>query len=91
MGIPYGAPDDPQTLLAANNLPRTHSFRLFHRRVQLPYVAMAPCRWKRPCRTEGNIYSPGRFATNGNSRACSDHLDAMNEILGPDEVREKLR
>ena len=43
MGIPYGAPDDPSTLLAlVHNLPPESVFTAFSiGRMQLPYVAMA--------------------------------------------------
>ena len=44
MGIPYGAPDDPGTLLAlVNQLPAECVFSAFAiGRMQLPYVALAP-------------------------------------------------
>ena len=44
MGIPYGAPDDPGTLLAlVNQLPPDCVFSAFAiGRMQLPYVALAP-------------------------------------------------
>ena len=43
MGIPYGAPDDPTTLMAmVANLPPRCVFSAFSiGRMQLPYVAMA--------------------------------------------------
>ena len=97
MGIPYGAPDDPQTLLAfANNLPQNSFFSAFSiGRMQLPYVAMAPLAGGNVrVGLEDNIYlSRGVLATNEQlvERAVTI-LDAMNcKILGPDEVREKLQ
>ena len=97
MGIPYGAPDDPQTLLAfANNLPRNSFFSAFSiGRMQLPYVAMAPLAGGNVrVGLEDNIYlSRGVLATNEQlvERAVTI-LDAMNcKILGPNEVREKLQ
>ena len=97
MGIPYGAPDDPHTLLAfANNLPRNSFFSAFSiGRMHLPSVAMAPLAGGNVrVGLEDNIYlSRGVLATNEQlvERAVTI-LDAMNcKILGPDEVREKLQ
>ena len=97
MGIPYGAPDDPQTLLAfANNLPENSIFSAFSiGRMQLPYVAMAPLAGGNVrVGLEDNIYlSRGVLATNEQlvERAVTI-LEAMNcKILGPDEVRERLQ
>ena len=63
MGIPYGAPDDPSTLMAlVERLPPNAIFSSFSiGRMQLPYVALAAI-------AGGNV-----------------------RVLGPDEVREKLR
>jgi uncharacterized protein (DUF849 family) len=95
-GIPYGAPDDPATLLAmVNRLPPNAVFSTFSiGRMQLPFVALAPL-------VGGNVrvglednllLSRGRLATNAElvERAVSI-LAGMNvRVLGPDEVREKL-
>ena len=96
MGIPYGAPDDPGTLLAmVGQLPPGTVFSAFSiGRMQLPYVAMAALAGGNVrVGLEDNIYlSRGELATNGQlvERAVAI-LEAMNvRILGPDEVREKL-
>jgi uncharacterized protein (DUF849 family) len=96
MGIPYGAPDDPTSLLAmVANVPAGWTYSMFSiGRMQLPYVAMAAL-------TGGNVrvglednlwLSKGRLASNGElvERAATI-LSAMNvSILGPAEVRAKL-
>ncbi len=97
MGIPYGAPDDPGTLLAlVNQLPPGCVFSAFAiGRMQLPYVALAPI-------VGGNVrvgledsiwLERGVKATNGQlvERAVA-MLRAMNvRVLGPAETREKLQ
>jgi uncharacterized protein (DUF849 family) len=95
-GIPYGAPDDPATLLAmVNRLPAGAVFSAFSiGRMQLPFVALAPLLGGNVrVGLEDNIYlSRGRLATNAElvERAVSI-LEAMNvRVLGPDEVRERL-
>jgi uncharacterized protein (DUF849 family) len=97
MGIPYGAPDDPQTLLAlVARLPPGSVFSAFSiGRMQLPYVALAALVGGNVrVGLEDNLYlSRGRLATNGElvARAVTI-LEAMNvRVLGPDEVRAKLR
>ncbi len=96
MGIPYGAPDDPTTLLAiAHQLPENAVFSAFAiGRMQLAYVALAPIVGANVrVGFEDNLYlSRGRLATNAElvERAVAI-LEAMNvRMLGPDEVREKL-
>jgi len=96
-GIPYGAPDDPSTLLAmVNQLPAGAIFSTFSiGRMQLPFVAMAALMGGNVrVGLEDNIYlSRGRLASNAElvERAVSI-LEAMNvRVLGPDEVRDKLR
>jgi uncharacterized protein (DUF849 family) len=96
MGIPYGAPDDPTTLLAlVARLPPGTVFSAFSiGRMQLPYVALAAlCGGNARVGLEDNLYlSRGRLATNGElvARAVTI-LEAMNvRVLGPDAVREKL-
>jgi uncharacterized protein (DUF849 family) len=95
-GIPYGAPDDPGTLLAmVNRLPPDAVFSTFSiGRMQLPFVALAPLLGGNVrVGLEDNLYlSRGRLATNAElvARAVSI-LEAMNvNVLGPAEVREKL-
>jgi uncharacterized protein (DUF849 family) len=96
-GIPYGAPDDPSTLLAmVHQLPPGAIFSTFSiGRMQLPFVAMAALVGGNVrVGLEDNIYlSRGRLATNAElvERAVTI-LEAMNvHVLGPAEVREKLR
>jgi uncharacterized protein (DUF849 family) len=95
-GIPYGAPDDPATLLAmVNRLPPNAVFSTFSiGRMQLPFVALAPLVGGNVrVGLEDNLYlSRGRLATNAElvERAVAI-LEAMNvRVLGPAEVREKL-
>ncbi len=96
MGISYGAPDDPGTLLAlVNQLPAGCVFSAFAiGRMQLPYVALAPIVGGNVrIGLEDNIWlERGVKATNGQlvERAVAI-LEAMNvRVLGPDETREKL-
>ena len=67
-GIPYGAPDDPATLLAmVNRLPPDAVFSAFSiGRMQLPFVALAPLLGGNVrVGLEDNLYlSRGRLATN---------------------------
>ena len=95
-GIPYGAPDDPGTLMAMVNQlpPATHWSAFSIGRMQLPFVAMAVLAGGNVrVGLEDNIYlERGVFASNAQlvERAVAI-LEAMNvRILGPDEVREKL-
>jgi uncharacterized protein (DUF849 family) len=95
-GIPYGAPDDPGTLLAMRNqLPDEAVFSTFSiGRMQLPFVALAPL-------VGGNVrvglednlmLARGVPATNGQlvERAVRI-LEAMNvRILTAADVRAKL-
>lgn len=97
MGIPYGAPDDPGTLLAlVSRLPRRCVFSAFAiGRMQLPYVALAPIVGGNVrVGLEDNIWlERGVKATNGQlvERAVAI-LRAMNvRVLGPSETRERLK
>lgn len=97
MGIPYGAPDDPGTLMAlVNNVPAGWTYSAFSiGRNQLPYVAMAALAGGNVrVGLEDNLFlSKGVLATNGQlvERAVSI-LSAMNvNILRPQDVREKLK
>jgi uncharacterized protein (DUF849 family) len=97
MGIRYGAPDDPLTLLGlVNALPPGTVFSAFSiGRMQLPYVAMAVLAGGNVrVGLEDNLYlGPGQKATNAQlvQRAVTI-LEAMNvRVLGPDEVRARLR
>ena len=96
MGIPYGAPADPTTLLSlVHNLPDNCVFTAFAiGRLQLPYVAMSVLAGGNVrVGLEDNIWlSKGVKATNGAlvERAVTI-LEAMNvRVLGPAEVRERL-
>jgi 3-dehydrocarnitine:acetyl-CoA trimethylamine transferase len=96
MGIRYGAPDDPGTLMAlVNALPEGTVFSAFSiGRMQLPYVAMAVLAGGNVrVGLEDNLYAgPGDKATNAQlvQRAVTI-LSAMNvRVLGPAEVRERL-
>src|SRR3954452_16379076 len=93
MGIPYGAPDDLETLLAlVGRLPPNAVFSAFSiGRMQLPYVALAALVGGNVrVGLEDNLYlARGTLATNGQlvERAVTI-LEAMNvRVLGPDEVR----
>jgi 3-dehydrocarnitine:acetyl-CoA trimethylamine transferase len=97
MGIPYGAPDDPGTLLAlVNQLPPGCVFSAFAiGRMQLPYVALAPIVGGNVrVGLEDNIWlERGVKATNGQlvERAVAI-LESMNvRVLRPADVRERLR
>jgi uncharacterized protein (DUF849 family) len=95
-GIPYGAPDDPLTLLAmVNQLPHGSIFSTFSiGRMQIPFVALAALAGGNVrVGLEDNMYlSRGQLASNGElvERAVRI-LESMNvRVLGPDEVRDKL-
>ena len=96
MGIPYGAPDDPGTLLAlVNQLPPDSVFSAFSiGRHQLPYVAMAVLAGGNVrVGLEDNLYlEKGVFASNAQlvERAATI-LSSLNvNIMTPDQVRKKL-
>lgn len=96
MGIPYGAPDDPATLLAmVHRLPPGAVFSTFAiGRMQLPYVALAPLVGANVrVGLEDNLYlAKGRLATNAELVArAAVLLESMNvRVLGATEVRELL-
>jgi uncharacterized protein (DUF849 family) len=97
MGIAYGAPDDPGTLMAmVNQLPAGAVFSAFSiSRMQLPYVAMAVLAGGNVrVGLEDNLYlSRGELATNADlvARARSI-LEAMNvRVLTPTDVRSLLK
>lgn len=97
MGIAYGAPDDPTTLMALVHqlLPGTVFSAFSIGRMQLPYVAMAVLAGGNVrVGLEDNIYlNRGQLASNGQlvERAVQI-LDNMNvSIIGPQEVRQKLK
>jgi len=97
MGIPYGAPDDPSTLMAmVNQVPAGWTYSAFSiGRNQLPYVAMAALAGGNVrVGLEDNLYlSKGVLASNGQlvERAATI-LSAMNvNILTPAQVRDKMK
>jgi uncharacterized protein (DUF849 family) len=96
MGIRYGAPNDPGTLLTlVNSLPAGSVFSAFSiGRMQLPYVALAVLAGGNVrVGLEDNLYvGPGEKATNGALvQRAATILNAMNvRVLGPEEVRERL-
>jgi len=97
MGIPYGAPDDPSTLMSmVHALPEGSVFSAFSiGRNELPYVAMAVLAGGNVrVGLEDNLYlSRGVFATNAQlvERAVTI-LSAMGvSIIGPGAVRDKLK
>ncbi len=97
MGIAYGAPDDPSTFMAmVNNLPQGSVFSGFSiSRMQLPFVAMAALAGGNVrVGLEDNLYlGPGELATNAQLvERAGMILEGMNaRIIGPDEVRAKLK
>lgn len=97
MGIPYGAPDDPLTLMSlVHALPPGAVFSAFSiGRMQLPYAAMAALAGGNVrVGLEDNLFlSRGVLATNGAlvERAATI-LTAMGaRVLGPEDVRKKLK
>jgi len=97
MGIPYGAPDDPQTLMAmVNRLPAGATWSAFSiGRMQIPFVAMAVLAGGNVrVGLEDNLWlEKGVQATNGSlvERAVTI-LQSMNvRVLGPAEVRNRLK
>lgn len=97
LGIPFGAPDDPNTLMAlVNNMPDNWTFSAFSiGRMELPMVAMAAYAGGNVrVGLEDNLYlEKGVKATNGQLvERARIILESMNvKVLGPDEVREKLK
>ena len=97
MGIPYGAPDDINSLMAmVNNMPEGWIYSAFSiGRGQLPYAALAPITGGNVrVGLEDNIYlSRGNLATNAQlvERAVTIN-EAMNiKIMTPEDVRAKLK
>ena len=96
MGIPYGAPDDPLSLMAmVHALPPGAVFSAFSiGRMQLPYAAMAALAGGNVrVGLEDNLYlGRGQLATNGQlvERAATILTTMGARILGPADVRKKL-
>lgn len=97
MGIPYGAPDDPTTLMSlVHALPPNTTFSAFSiGRNELPFVAMAVLAGGNVrVGLEDNLYlEKGVFASNAQlvERAVTI-LSAMNvNLLMPEQVRKNLK
>tara|TARA_B100000929_G_C15475521_1_gene409369 strand:+ start:408 stop:1316 length:909 start_codon:yes stop_codon:yes gene_type:complete len=97
MGIPWGAPDDLNTLMAMiNNIPKDWVFSTFSiGKNQMPYVAAAILSGGNVrVGLEDNIYlKRGVLATNAQlvEQAVKIVESMGSKILGPEEVREKLK
>ncbi|MCO4316450.1 3-keto-5-aminohexanoate cleavage protein [Phyllobacterium sp. 21LDTY02-6] len=97
MGIPWGAPDDIGTLMAlVNNLPSNWTFSAFSiGRNQMAYAAMAMLAGGNiRVGLEDNLWlDKGVLATNGPlvERAVKIAEGIGAKILGPQEVRERLK
>ncbi|MBV8563933.1 MAG: 3-keto-5-aminohexanoate cleavage protein [Methylobacteriaceae bacterium] len=97
LGIPYGAPDDPLTLMSlVHQLPPGAVFSAFSiGRHQLPYVAMAAIAGGNVrVGLEDNLYlDRGVLASNGElvERAVAILTNMGARVLGPAEVRQKLK
>ncbi|MBR9653293.1 3-keto-5-aminohexanoate cleavage protein [Thalassovita aquimarina] len=97
MGIPYGAPNDPNSLMAmVNNIPDGWVYSMFSiGRMQLPYAAQAVLAGGNVrVGLEDNIWlEKGVLATNGDLvERTANLLSAMNvSLMTPAQVREKLK
>jgi uncharacterized protein (DUF849 family) len=97
MGIPYGAPDDPLTLMAlVSQMPPGAIFSAFSiGRNQLPYAAMAAIAGGNVrVGLEDNLFlDRGQLASNGQlvERAKTIVTAMGARVLGPAEVRAKLK
>ncbi len=97
MGIPWGAPNDMNTYMAmVNNIPENWVWSAFSiGRMQMPYVSAAMLAGGNiRVGLEDNLYlDRGVMATNGQlvERAASLATSMGAKIIGPDEVRAKLK
>ena len=97
MNVPWGAPDDLNTLLAmVNNVPPEWTFSAFSLgRHQMPYVAAAVLAGGNVrVGLEDNIFlDKGVLASNAQlvERACKIIENLGAKIIGPSEVRKKLK
>jgi uncharacterized protein (DUF849 family) len=97
LGIPYGAPDDPLTLLAlVNQVPPGAVFSAFSiGRNQLPYAAMAALAGGNVrVGLEDNLFlERGVLASNGQlvERAATILTNMGARLMSPAEAREKLK
>ena len=96
MGIPWGAPDDLNTFMAmVNNVPHDWNWSAFSiGRNEMPYVAAAVLAGGNVrVGLEDNLWlGKGELATNeGLVARARTIIEAMGaEVIGPDEVRQKL-
>ena len=97
MGIPWGAPDDLNTFMAmVNNLPSDWHFSAFSLgRNEMPFAAAAILAGGNVrVGLEDNLYlEKGVLATNAQlvERAARIVTDMGAKVIGPEEVREKLK
>ena len=97
MGIPWGAPDDLNTLMAmVNNVPADWHFSAFSvSRNEMPYVGAAVLAGGNVrVGLEDNLYlEKGVLATNAQlvERAVRIVTDMGAKVIGPEAVREKLK
>ncbi|HEY5764078.1 MAG TPA: 3-keto-5-aminohexanoate cleavage protein [Rhodocyclaceae bacterium] len=97
MGIPWGAPDDLNTFMAmVNNVPPDWTFSAFSLgRNEMPFVAAAILAGGNVrVGLEDNLYlERGVLATNAQlvERAVTIIENMGARVIGPDEVREKLK
>jgi uncharacterized protein (DUF849 family) len=97
MGVPWGAPDDLNTFMAmVNNVPPSWTWSAFALgRHQMPYVAAAVLAGGNVrVGLEDNLWlGKGQLATNAHlvERAVTIIENLGARVLGPDEVRAKLR
>ena len=97
MGVPWGAPDDIATFMAlVNNLPSGWTFSAFSiGRNQSPYAALAVLAGGNiRVGLEDNLWlGKGQLATNAQlvERAVQTAEGMGCRVIGPDEVREKLK
>lgn len=97
MGVPWGSPDDIATFMAlVNNLPPDWTFSAFSiGRNQLPYAALAVLAGGNiRVGLEDNLWlGKGELATNAQlvERAVKIAEGMGCRVIGPDEVREKLK
>jgi uncharacterized protein (DUF849 family) len=97
MGVPWGAPNDLNTLLAmVNNVPSNWTWSAFSLGAhQMPYVAASVLAGGNVrVGLEDNLYlGPGELATNAQlvERACGIVESLGYRVLGPSDVREKLQ
>jgi len=97
MGVPWGSPDDIASFMAlVNNLPPDWTFSAFSiGRNQLPYAALAVLAGGNiRVGLEDNLWlGKGQLATNAQlvERAVKIAEGMGCRVIGPDEVREKLK